>query len=330
MPTATPTAKSVSRPKLFVARRLPKAVEARIGESYEARFNTDDTPLTGDQFVEASKGMDGILVAAGDAIGNDVIKRLDPGIRVIATFSVGFEHVGVDAAKARGIAVTNTPDVLTAATADMALLLMLAAGRRLGEGERMVRAGAWRGWAPTQLMGTVITGKRLGLVGMGRIGQGVAKRAAAFDMVVHYHNRTRLDAATEAGATFHESLDSLLGAVDILSLHCPLTAETRGLLNAQRLARLPKGAIVVNTARGPVVDDTALIAALKSGHIAAAGLDVYDGEPKVNQGYLALENVVLAPHLGSATIETRNAMGFRALDNLDAFFAGRAPADRVA
>jgi lactate dehydrogenase-like 2-hydroxyacid dehydrogenase len=321
---------TATKPRLLVTRRLPEAVESRIGQSYTAEFNMSDVPMTGDAIAEQSAGKDAILVAAGDAIGEAVVPRVAASVKIIATFSVGIEHIGLQAARQRGIAVTNTPDVLTAATADMAVLLMLAASRRLGEGERVVRAGQWSGWAPTQLMGSQVTGKRLGIIGMGRIGQAVAKRARAFEMAVHYTNRNRLAPAAEDGAQYHASLESLLKVSDVLSVHCPLTPETRGLINAARLALLPKGAIVVNTARGPVVDDQALIAALASGHVVAAGLDVYDGEPKLNRGYLTLENAVLAPHLGSATVETRNAMGFRALDNLDAFFAGGQPRDKVA
>ncbi|MDA0674825.1 MAG: D-glycerate dehydrogenase [Proteobacteria bacterium] len=321
---------TATKPHLLVTRRLPEAVENRIGQSYAAEFNMSDVPMTGDAIAEQSAGKDAILVAAGDAIGEGVVARVAESVRIIATFSVGIEHIGLQAARQRGIAVTNTPDVLTAATADMAILLMLAASRRLGEGERVVRAGRWTGWAPTQLMGTQVTGKRLGVIGMGRIGRAVARRARAFDMLVHYTNRNRLAASTEDGAHYHSSLESLLKVSDVLSIHCPLTPETRGLINAARLRLLPKGAVVVNTARGPVVDDEALVAALTSGQVVAAGLDVYDGEPKLNQGYMALENVVLAPHLGSATVETRNAMGFRALDNLDAYFADGQPKDRVA
>jgi glyoxylate reductase len=212
----------------------------------------------------------------------------------------------------------------------MTLLLLLAAARRAGEGERMVRAGEWSGWAPTQLMGVHVAGKRLGIFGMGRIGRAVAHRARAFSMKIHYHDMQRLAPDVEDGATFHADVEEMLPVSDFLTLHCPLNAETRHFIDARNIARLPDGAVIVNASRGPVVDDEALIAALKSGKVAAAGLDVYDGEPRVNPGYLDLPNVFLAPHLGSATVETRNAMGFRALDNLDAFFAGNEPGDRVA
>ena len=320
---------SAPKPKLLVTQRFPKAVEARALSDYEARVNETGASWGADELIEASAGMDGLLVAANDSLRGDVIERLPESVRIIATFSVGYEHIDVAAARERGMVVTNTPDVLTDATADMAVLLMLTAARRAGEGERTLRAGAWTGWTPTQFLGTQVTGKRLGIVGMGRIGRAVAHRMRAFAMEIHYHNRNRLAAGIEDGAVFYADLDDLLPNCDFLSLHCLLTPETAKLLNAERIAKLPDGAVVVNSARGGVVDDKALIAALESGKVAAAGLDVYDGEPNVNAGYMGLENAFLAPHLGSATVETRNAMGFRALDNLDAFFAGADPLDRL-
>ncbi|MSO54654.1 MAG: D-glycerate dehydrogenase [Rhodospirillales bacterium] len=320
----------MAKAKIVVTRRLPDAVMARASRDYDAHLNPTDEVYSPDKLVSLAAGRDGILLAASDRFDAALIERLPPSVRIAATFSVGYEHVDTAQAKKRGLVVTNTPDVLTDATADITFALLLSAARRLGEGERIVRAGKWTGWTPTQLLATEVTGKRLGIVGMGRIGRAVAKRARAFNMTMHYYNRQRLAPELEAGATFHPKVETLLPVSDFLSLHCPATAETRHLLNAARIALLPKGAIVVNAARGAVIDDNALIAALKSGHVAAAGLDVYDGEPKINPGYFGFENVVLAPHLGSATVETRNAMGFRALDNLDAFFAGREPKDRVA
>ena len=248
----------------------------------------------------------------------------------MATFSVGHEHIDLAACKKRGIAVGNTPDVLTDATADIALLLMLGAARRAYEGERLVREATWGAWGPTSMLGTHVTGKRLGIYGMGRIGQAVAKRARAFDMQIHYHNRTRLAPELEQGAVFHAVAEDILPYSDFLSINAPSSPDTNGFLNAKRIALLPDGAIVVNTARGPLVDDEALIAALKSGKLAGAGLDVFTGEPKIHPGYRPLQNTFLLPHLGSATVETRNAMGFKALDNLDAFFAGRPLPARVA
>jgi lactate dehydrogenase-like 2-hydroxyacid dehydrogenase len=250
-------------------------------------------------------------------------------VRVLATFSVGTDHIDLAAAKARGLIVTNTPDVLTDATADIALLLILGAARRASEGERLIRADAWTGWTPTQLMGTHIGGKRLGLIGMGRIGQAVARRARAFGMTIHYSNRKRLPPELEEGAVYHADPDALLAVSDVLSLHFPATAETRHWLNAERIARLPPGAILINTARGTVVDDRAVVAALRDGRLAAAGLDVFENEPNLFAEYRDLPNSFLLPHLGSATVETRNAMGFKALDNIDAVLSGREPPDRV-
>lgn len=318
------------KPKLLVTRKLPEAVEARAARDYAATLNPDDTAYAPDGIAGRAAGMDALLVTPTDRISADVIEALPETVRMIATFSVGYEHVDLAAAQARGIPVSNTPDVLTDATADIAMLLILAATRRAYEGESLVRAGEWTGWRPTQLMGVQVTGRRLGILGMGRIGMAVAHRARAFGMEIHYNNLTRLAADIEAGAVYHATPEALLEVSDVLSIHCPLTPETHHLLNAERIKLMPAGAVVVNTARGPVVDDEALIAALKSGRLAAAGLDVFEGEPALNPGYLSLPNATLLPHLGSATVDTRNAMGFRALDNLDAFFAGREPPDRVA
>jgi lactate dehydrogenase-like 2-hydroxyacid dehydrogenase len=238
--------------------------------------------------------------------------------------------VDLDAAKARGIVVTNTPDVLSDATAEIAMLLMLGAARRAAEGDHMIRAGRWREWSPAFMVGTQITGKTLGIVGMGRVGQVTARRARGFDMAIHYHNRRRVPAEVEEGAVYHEDLDSLLGVSDVISLHCPATPETRNLIDADRIGLMRPGVILVNTARGALIDDAALQAALREGRVAAAGLDVFNDEPGGHPGYRDLDNVFLLPHIGSATRETRDAMGFRALDNLDAVFAGREPGDRVA
>jgi lactate dehydrogenase-like 2-hydroxyacid dehydrogenase len=252
-------------------------------------------------------------------------------VKALATFSVGFDHIDVAAAKARGLVVTNTPEVLSFATAECAFTLMLMAARRAGEGERMVRARRWEGWAPTQLMGVTLEGKALGIAGFGRIGRELAAMARGFRMRIHYRDLHRAPPELEQGATFHEGEDSFLGAVDILSMHMPGGEATRKWLNAGRIAKMKRGSIVINTGRGGSVDDAALVEALKSGHIRAAGLDVYDGEPKVFDGYLGLENVALLPHLGSATEETRDAMGQRALENLDAVLLhGKEPPHRVA
>lgn len=311
----------MSKPRLLVTRKLPDAVENRLQDTFETILNPHDTPLDAERLIQQSADVDGILCTPNDQIDTDLIARLPDRIRIISTFSVGYEHINIQACQARGITVTNTPGAVTDATADIALLLLLGASRRAYEGERMIREGKWTGWTPTQLLGTGLQGKRLGILGMGRIGEAVAQRAKAFGMEVHYHNRRRLAHA----ATYHETAESLLKVSDFLSLHFPLTPQTRGFLNAERLAMMPKGAVVVNTARGGVVDDEALLAALKSGQIAAAGLDVFDGEPNLHAGYRDLPNTFLLPHLGTATVETRNAMGFCAIDNLVAFFNGQTP-----
>ncbi len=318
------------KPVVLVGRKLPDAVEARLSRDYQPRLNPDDRLYTGEELIAMAQGAAAILPCHTEHLTAEVVARLPTSVRAICNYSVGVDHVDLTAAKARGIIVTNTPDVLSDATAEIAILLMLGAARRAGEGERLVRSATWKDWSPSFMVGRQVTGKRLGVVGMGRVGQVVARRARGFDMEIHYHNRRRLDAAAEAGAIFHESLDSLLGVSDVLSLNCPSTPESKGLLNAERIAKLPDGAIVINTARGALVDDENLIAALASGKLAAAGLDVYNNEPDIHPGYRELTNVFLLPHIGSATLETRDAMGFRALDNLDSIFAGREPGDRVA
>jgi lactate dehydrogenase-like 2-hydroxyacid dehydrogenase len=252
-------------------------------------------------------------------------------VKAIATFSVGYDHLALDAARARGIAVTNTPDVLTEATAQIALTLLLMACRRAGEGERLVRARQWEGWAPTQLMGVAPEGKRLGVLGFGRIGRTLARMARGLGMEIHYRDVQRLPPELEQGATWHDSEESFLAASQFLSMHMPGGEATRKWLNAARIALLPKGAIVINSGRGGSVDDAALVEALRSGHVFAAGLDVFEGEPRIHEGYYALPNVVLLPHLGSATMEVRDAMGHRALENLDAvLLKGTEPPHRVA
>jgi len=243
---------------------------------------------------------------------------------------VGYDHIDVDAAKRGGVVATNTPDVVSEATAELTILLMLGAARRASEADRLVRSGAWRDWSPSFMVGTQVTGKRFGIVGLGRVGQVTARRARGFDMPIHYHDVQRLPAAQEQGAMYHSTPEDLMPHCDFLAFHCVSTPQTRKMLNAARIALLPDGAIVVNASRGAVIDDDALIAALKSGKVAAAGLDVYNNEPDIHPEYRELPNTFLMPHIGTATKETRDAMGFRALDNLDAFFAGRAPRDRVA
>ena len=318
------------KPRVLATRHFPPDVETRLTASFDAVLNPEDRLYDGPALIKASAGCDGIMCAAGDALNGETIAALPASIRIISTFSVGYEHVDVAAAAKRNIAVSNTPDVLTDATADITLLCLLGAARRAHEGTTMLRSHNWVGWTPTQLMGVHVTGKRLGILGMGRIGQAVADRARAFRMQIHYSNRSRLAPDLEKGAIFHANADDMLPYCDFLSINAPMTAATRKWVNAERIGKLPKGAVVVNTARGGVVDDEALIAALKSGRIASAGLDVFEGEPKIHQGYYDLENAFLLPHMGSATVETRNAMGFKALDNLEALLLrGQAPPDLV-
>ncbi len=318
------------KPVVLVTRKLPEAVEARLARDYDARLNPDDALYQTDDLIERAQGAAAILPCHTERFAAQVIERLPESVRIIANFSVGYDHVDTAAAKRAGLIVTNTPDVLSDATAEIAMLLILGAARRAGEGEKLVRTATWKDWSPAFMVGTQVTGKRLGIVGMGRVGQVVAQRARGFDMEIHYHNRARLEPASEAGAVFHQRLEDMLPLCDFLSLNCPATPDTRHLLNSDRIALLPEGAIAINTARGALVDDDALIAGLKAGKPAAAGLDVFNNEPDIDPRYRDLPNTFLLPHIGSATAETRDAMGFRALDNLDAFFAGQEPGDRVA
>lgn len=315
----------MTKPILLVTRRLPPAIEARADETFDARLSSDDARVVGADILARAEGAAAILCCPAERLDAATIDELPDTVKVIGTFSVGFDHIDVAAARARGIAVVNTPDVLSVATAECAMLLILAAARRAGEGERLVRTGEWGGWAPTQLMGTLVSGRRLGIFGMGRIGRELVRMAAGFGMVVHYRDQQRLPPELEAGATFHADDDSFLPVCDVLSLHAPGGAGTRHWLDAGRIAKLPRGAIVANAARGTLIDDAALIAALRSGQVAAAGLDVYNEEPRLAPGYFDLENVVLLPHLGSATIETRDAMGHLVLDGIEAVLAGKTP-----
>lgn len=325
----------MAKPVLLLTRKLPEAIEARASRDYDARLNPQDEPWSTDgaEIARRAKeaGADGIFGAAGDQLNAACIEALPDSVKVVATFSVGFDHIGIAAAKARGIKVVNTPEVLSFATAECAFTLMLMAARRAGEGERMVRAGQWKGWAPTQLLGVTLEGKKLGILGFGRIGRELAAMARGFKMEIHYRDIQKLPPEVEQGAIYHDNEDSFLGAIDIISMHVPGGEANRHWLNAARLAKMKPGSVVVNSGRGVSVHDDSLIAALRSGHIRAAGLDVYDGEPVVNPGYFALENVALLPHLGSATIEVRDAMGNRALENLDAvLLQGTEPPHRVA
>jgi lactate dehydrogenase-like 2-hydroxyacid dehydrogenase len=318
----------MSKPVLFVTRRLPAAIEALAEQDYTAKLTPSDIAIT--DLLSQAEGADAILCCPGDTLDAETIAALPDSVKVIGTFSVGYDHIDITAAKARGIKVCNTPDVLSVATAECAMLLILAAARRAGEGERLVRSGTWQGWAPTQLLGTQVSDRRLGIFGMGRIGREIARMARGFGMQIHYRDMMRLPPELEQGAIFHDNDDSFLPVCQVLSLNAPGGDGTRHWLDAERICKLPAGAVVVNAARGTLVDDAALIAALHSGQVAAAGLDVYNDEPRVHPDYLTLENVVLLPHLGSATTETRDAMGRVVLSGIGALLAGGTPANLVA
>jgi len=318
-----------SPPRLALTRHYPDPVEERAQRSYDVELNAADVPWTQADWATRPEGKDAVLCTVTDAVTAPVIDALPKSVRILATFSVGFNHIDVAAARRRGLIVTNTPDVLTDATADIAMLLLLGTARRASEGEAIMRARAWHGWSPTSMLGRHVSGKKLGIVGLGRIGCATARRASAFGMEIHYLS-AQPKPTPGFTAVHHASEATFWPQCEFLSLHLPTNAQTLGFLNAARLAQLPRGAIVVNTARGEIVNDDDLIAALRGGHLGGAGLDVFTGEPDVRPEYSTIPNTFLLPHLGSATLETRCAMGFRALDNLDAYFAGREPPDRVA
>lgn len=321
----------MSKPRIVVGRRLPPRVEERVAQAFEPLFNPDDQVLPPEALVERARAhrADGLLVTITDRLPADAILALPDKVRVISTFSVGVNHIDIEAARRRGIVVAYAPEAVTAATADLALLLVLAACRRAHEYQLQLREGRWSSWSAWHNLGIDPGGKVLGIVGMGRIGRAVAQRARAFGMAIHYHQRRRLGPEIEQGAVFHDSLESLFKACRIVSLHTPTTDETRGFINRRSLAWLPDGAVLVNTARGDQVDDDALIEALGSGKLAAAGLDVFAGEPAFDQRYLTLPNAYLLPHIGTSTVETRDRMGWDAIANLEAFFAGHEPPWRV-
>ncbi len=320
----------MSKPTVLVTRKLPDAVEARLSRDYDARLNPTDALYERDELISRAEGADAIMPCHTEHFDAEVFERLPKSVRIVANFSVGYNHVDTEAAQKAGVVITNTPDVLSDATAEIVMLLMLGAARRASEGEKLVRTATWKDWSPAFMVGTQVTGKSLGIVGLGRVGKVVAKRARGFDMKILYHDAVRQEEEENLGAVFYETLEDMLPHCAFLSLNAPNLPSTRGMLNAEHIALLPDGAIVVNAARGTLVDDDALIAGLKAGKPAAAGLDVYNNEPAIDPRYKELTNTFLLPHIGSATAETRDAMGFRALDNLDAFFAGKEPVDRVA
>ncbi|MGY5808159.1 2-hydroxyacid dehydrogenase [Rhizobium sp. LEGMi198b] len=323
----------MTRPRILVTRRWPAAVEAVLSERFEATFNSDDIALDARQLREALLSYDAVLPTVSDRLPAALFEGDAIRTKILGNFGVGFNHIDVASAKAKGIVVTNTPGVLTDCTADIAMLLLLSVARRAGEGERELRAGEWSGWRPTHLIGTKVTGKTVGIIGFGRIGRAFAQRCHfGFGMEVVFYNRSAVDPmeATRYGAVQLPTIEDVLAASDFVSLHCPGGAENRHLMNAARFAAMKPGAFLINTARGDVVDEAALISALEQGTIRGAGLDVYEAEPNVPEKLKAMENVVLLPHLGSATEETRTAMGMKVVDNITAFFEGREPPDRVA
>jgi glyoxylate reductase len=320
-----------NRPLVVVTRKLPDVIETRMMELFDTRLNLEDRAMD-DATLAAAMGEAQVLVpTVTDRITKPLLERAGPNLKLIASFGTGYDHIDLDAAKARGITVTNTPGVLTEDTADMTMALILAAMRRLGEGERLMRAGDWRGWSPTSMLGTRLGGKRLGIIGMGRIGSALARRARGFGVSIHYHNRRRLDeqSENELEATYWQSLDQMLAHMDVLSINCPRTPATFHLLNARRLKLMKPTAFIVNTARGNVIDEDALIGALEKRELAGAGLDVFENEPSVNPKLMALDTVVLLPHMGSATLEGRIAMGEKVLINIKSFVDGHNPPDRV-
>ena len=317
----------MSKPRLWITRRLSDATLERAARDYEVVINHDDHPGTDEQLVAASAEFDAIIPCHSEHFSAKIVGRLSDRLKIVANHSVGVDHCDLPALKGRGIAVTNTPDVLSDATAELAMLLMLGAARHAVAGDKIVRTGAWDSWSPAFMVGKQVTGARLGIIGMGRVGRAFAAKAHGFDMEVHYYNRSELPTDQANGAVYHDSVESLLGVADFISLHCPATPETTNLMNTERFALLPQGAVIVNTARGALVDEDALIAALEIGQIAAAGLDCFKVEPGGNPAFAAFDNIFMLPHIGSATRQTRDAMGFRALDNLDAFFTGKTPRD---
>lgn len=320
-----------ARPKVIVTRRLPEAVETRMAELFDVELNLDDKPFDRARLEEAVARADVLVPTLTDEIDAALIEKAGPQLRLIANFGNGVDHLDLKAAKARDIAVTNTPGVLTDDTADMTMALILSVPRRLAEGVRMVLDGNWNGWSPCHMLGHRITGKRLGIIGMGRIGQAVAARARAFGLAVHYHNRKRLPEAIEGPleATYWPTLDAMLGRVDIVSIHCPHTPETHHLIDADRLRLMQRHTYLINTARGEIIDEQALITALQERRIAGAGLDVFEHEPAIDSRLLAMPNVVLLPHMVSATFEGRLAMGEKVIANIKVWSDGHRPPDQV-
>ena len=314
--------------KILVTRNLLPENEERIKKLFDVKLNKQEKVYTSEEILELSKDCDGILCIGGNKFDIDIFSKISNTVKIIASYSVGYNNIDIDAATKKGIVVTNTPEVLTDATADIAILLLLGASRRAYEARKSAEEQKWV-WATDFLLGKQMSGSNLGILGMGRIGRAIAERARGFGMKIHYHNRTKLSADLEQGAIYHDNIKSLFSNSDFLSINCPATKDTSKIINDETISYLPNGAVISNTARGDVVDDEAMIKALKNGKIFALGLDVYNGEPKIHPEYLKLQNLFLLPHLGSATLKTRIAMGNRSIDNLENFFQNKRPKDQL-
>ena len=319
----------MSKPTVFVTRKLPDEVEARLSRDYDARLNPNDKIYTNKEILELAQGAVAIIPCHTEKMNAELIQKLPESVKALCCYSVGYDHVDIEAAKAKGIQVTNTPNVLNDATAEVAMLLLLGAARREYEGETQIRTNSWADWGATFQLGKQVSGSKLGILGMGRVGQIMAKRARGFDMEIHYYNRSQLSPELEMEAIYHESIESLFPHCDFLSIHCPATPDTHQIINKETISLLPDNAVLVNTARGAVINDDDLIAALISGKLFSAGLDVFNDEPNIDPRYKEIKNTFLLPHIGSATLKTRNDMGFRALDNLDAIIANKQPKDSL-
>jgi glyoxylate reductase len=314
--------------KILVTRNLLGPTEETVLKLFDAKLNKQDKILSTEEIIALSKDCDGILCVGGNKFTKETIQKLSSSVKIIANYAVGYNNVDTEAATARGIVVTNTPEVLTDATADISILLLLGASRRAYEGRKYAEEQSWI-WSTNFLLGKQMSDRKLGILGMGRIGRAVAERARGFGMEIHYHNRTKLSAELEKGAIYHSNIKSLFSQSEFLSINCPATAETVNLLNEETINYLPDEVVIANAARGDVINDEAMIKAMKSGKVFALGLDVYNGEPKINEEYLKLNNLFLLPHLGSATQKTRLAMGDRAINNLQEFFSNKRPKDQV-
>jgi glyoxylate reductase len=331
MPDTSPRPPAPRAPRVIVTRELTDSIMTRLEDLFDTANNRGDTPMTRDQLAAAMADCDVLVPTVTDEIDAALIEGAGDRLRLIANYGAGVNHIALKAARARGIIVTNTPGVLTEDTADMAMALIVSVPRRLAEGEKLVRSGEWHGWSPGGMLGRRIGGKALGIVGMGRIGQAVARRARAFGLSIHYHNRRRLPAVVEAdlGATFHADLDDLLGLADIVTIHTPLNADSRDLIDARRIGLMRPHVYLINTSRGGIVDEVALVDALEGGRLAGAGLDVWEHEPQIDPRLLALPNVVMTPHMGSATLEGRQASGERVIQNIRMWADGHRPPDQV-